>query len=90
MDLLQGLTASILVFLVLAATIAFLRSRGLARFDIGRKPASRMLETVERLSLSPQHALHLVRIGDKLVVVASAPGGCNIFGPLDDNVKVAR
>jgi hypothetical protein len=39
------------------------------------RPRAR-LERLERLALSPQHMLHLVRLGEKVLLVASSPGGC--------------
>jgi flagellar biogenesis protein FliO len=36
----------------------------------------RSLEALERLALTPQHSLHLVRIGGREVVVATYPQGC--------------
>ena len=33
-------------------------------------------ERLERLPLGPQHTLHLVRLGETVLLVASSPGGC--------------
>jgi flagellar biogenesis protein FliO len=90
MDLLQGLTASLLVLLALGGTVMFLRSRGLARFEVGRRTTPRRMESIERLSLTPQHALHLVRVEGKLLIVASAPNGCNIVGPIEFGGKAGQ
>ena len=45
------------------------------------RPAGRgrSLESVERLALTPQHSLHLVRIGGREVVVATHPQGCALL-----------
>jgi flagellar biogenesis protein FliO len=43
----------------------------------GRAP--RRMQVVERLPLTPQHSLHLVRIDGRLLVVASGPGGCSVL-----------
>jgi len=45
-----------------------------------RGPAgARILETVERLALTPQHSLHLVRVGGREVVVATHPQGSTLL-----------
>jgi hypothetical protein len=46
-------------------------------FERGRAPAfERPLERMERLALTPQHMLHLVRIQGREWVVATHPQGC--------------
>jgi len=42
----------------------------------------RQLECLERLPLGPQHSLHLVRAGERLMLVSSSPGGCQLIGHL--------
>ena len=45
-----------------------------------RTPASaRALQAVERLALTPQHALHLVRVQGRDMVVATHPRGCTLL-----------
>jgi hypothetical protein len=45
-----------------------------------RAPArSKSLATMERLALTPQHSLHLVRIQGREVVVATHPHGCTLL-----------
>ena len=48
------------------------------------------MEVVERLSMGPNHALHLVRVGGRTVVVATSPGGCQLLGPTDSRSDPAR
>jgi hypothetical protein len=42
----------------------------------------RSLESLERLALSPQHTLHLVRAGRAVVLLACSPQGCQILREL--------
>jgi flagellar biogenesis protein FliO len=35
------------------------------------------MKVVERLALTPQHSLHLVRVGERTILVAAFPGGCS-------------
>jgi hypothetical protein len=55
-----------------------------------RRPAGRKLECLERLPLGPQHTLHLVRLGDTALLVASSPGGCSLVRSLRASELAAR
>ena len=79
MEYFQPLAAVAAVLGGLAAALWWLRRRGWA----GRLPArKKKLECVERLALSPQHSLHLVRAAGRLMLVSSSPGGCALIGEL--------
>jgi flagellar biogenesis protein FliO len=65
-----------------ALRIGSLRIGALAPFRLGfgRRPGrERSLASVERLTLTPQHSLHLVRIQGREVVVATYPHGCAVL-----------
>ena len=74
-----GQVAAVLgVLTLLALTLWFLRKGGIAGvLPVKSKPARR-LECLERLPLGPHHTLHLVRMGDTALLVASSPGGCSL------------
>ena len=81
MDDFQPILAVILVLSLLGGVLFFLRRRGIASFQ-GFPAAvanARQLKVVERVPLGAQHALHLVRVGDRLILVATAPGSCQIL-----------
>lgn len=82
MDTLQPIAAIVLVMALLAGVLILLRRRGTAMFRMPGVPgaASRRLEVLERVSLSPQHALHLVRAGGRLLLVGTAPNSCQLLG----------
>lgn len=86
MDTLQPIAAIVLVMALLAGVLILLRKRATATFRLpgASGPASRRLEVLERVSLSPQHALHLVRAGGRLLLVGTAPNSCQL---LDDSVS---
>ena len=81
MDVVQPLAAIILVMALLGGALLMLKKRGAASFRLPGISASVpcTLEAVERLSLGPQHALHLVRAGDRLLLVVTAPNSCQLL-----------
>ena len=70
----------LLVFSLLGLALWKMRRPGSFRSP-WRKPSAngRALETVERLALTPQHVLHLVRVQGREVVVATHPQGCTVL-----------
>jgi flagellar biogenesis protein FliO len=66
------------VLALLAAMLWWLRRKGLARYAPrgARKPD---LQAVERLALGPQHALHLVRLAGRGLLVGTSPAGCAVL-----------
>jgi flagellar biogenesis protein FliO len=40
------------------------------------------MQSVERLGLGAQHSLHLVRVGEQAMLVASFPSGCALIASL--------
>ena len=81
MEVIQPLAAIVLVMALLGGALLVLKKRGAARFRLPglSGPAARRLEVMERVSLGPQHALHLVRVDGRTMVVTTAPGGCQIL-----------
>lgn len=72
-----GAVAAVLALLLL--TLWWLRRRGLAGIPLGRKTAERRMQSLERLPLGPQHALHLVRLGQSALLISSSPAGCALI-----------
>jgi flagellar biogenesis protein FliO len=81
MQLAEQMGMVLLVFALLGALLWFSKRRGLAAFSIGarRGGSGRRLEVLERVSLTPQHALHLVRVSDRTVLIATAPSSCTLL-----------
>ena len=62
---------------------------GLAVWKLGGRPASipwvrksaegRLLQAVERIPLTPQHAVHVVRYQGRNLVIATHPQGCTVL-----------
>lgn len=81
MELMDPMPAVLAVAGVLAAALWWLRKKAPGRLwrQSARRPARR-LASVERLALSPRHTLHLVRLDDRVLLVAESPAG---LAPLD-------
>ena len=79
-QLVQQIVAILLVLGLLVGTLTLLRKRGLAQFSARlRLGASRPKEirVIERISLSPQHSLHLVNVRDDVFLIGVSPSGCS-------------
>jgi flagellar biosynthetic protein FliO len=90
MDAIQPIAAVVLVLTLLAGSLFFLKKRGAASFPlpglVSRQSGQRRMEVIERLALGPQHALHMVRVGDRTLVVATAPSSCQLLTETDIGV----
>lgn len=77
----QQAAAVLLVLVLLGATLYALRGKGLQMVLSRRvsRSGQRMLESIERLPLTPQHSLHLVRVEGRTVLVAVSPHGCSLL-----------
>jgi len=86
MAIARQLISLLLVFALLAFTLRkFGRSRGsfLARLKNLPMKSTRSLEQLERLALTPQHTLHVVRIDAREVVLATHVRGCTLLCELE-------
>ncbi len=79
MDYIWQLLAAAGVLGLLGAAVWGLKRRGLAGLVPGARSGGRKLEALERLALSPQHTLHLVRVGEEALLVACSPSSCGVL-----------
>jgi flagellar biogenesis protein FliO len=86
---LQQATAVFVVLALLGITFYWLRARGMARFTLPGLTGSnqRRLQSIERLPLTAQHSLHLVRVAGRVVLIAVSPGGCSVLDRGDWNAS---
>jgi|GEM_PF-3040003 Flagellar biogenesis protein len=68
----------VVVFLLLGAAMWWLRRRP----DWPKAAGSRNLESLDRVRLGPNHTVHLIRAGNRRLIVATHPGGCTFLGRL--------
>lgn len=80
MDIVRQSLAITFVFAMLWLALWLLRRRGALRigFPKGRRDAS-LLESRAKVTLSSQHSVHLVRIGQRELVVAVHPAGVTLL-----------
>jgi len=76
MELTEQIVMVLIVFALLGGLVWFTKRRGLASFAPRR---GKTLEQVERLQLTPHHAIHLVRVSDKIVLIGTAPSTCMLL-----------
>src|SRR5947209_5216054 len=62
---------------LLAAALWTLRRKGHATFR--RRSAARAMEIIESRTLAPGHTLHLVRVADRAMALATHGGGCTLL-----------
>ena len=81
MELAEQIIMVLAVFGLLGSLLWFLRRRGFASLNLGsrRGGRERRVEVLERVPLTPQHALHLVRVSGKVLLIGTAPTGCTLL-----------
>jgi flagellar biogenesis protein FliO len=79
-DIEQAL-AVIAVLIALGTSMYVLRSKGIVRFAMQTRLGSntRRLQSVERLPLTAQHSLHLVKVSGRELLIAVSPAGCSVL-----------
>lgn len=82
MPLFDQLMAVLFVLGLLVALLWVVRRRRLPGFGVlgHKRQADALLTVVERVPLTAQHTLHLVRLGSDTLLVATFPGGAR-FAP---------
>jgi flagellar biogenesis protein FliO len=75
-EMMDPMPAVLAVVAVLALALWWLRKKGTGgwfRPELRRK--TRRLESMERLALAPNHLIHLVRVDDRVLLIAQSPAG---------------
>jgi len=79
MEAIQQSLAVLLVLALLGGTLLWLRRRGAVHFGGFGSRRDRQMQSLERLPLTPQHSLHLVSVGGKVLLIAASPNGCSVL-----------
>lgn len=86
----MGQLASVaLVLGLLSAAVWWLRRRGFATFEGPGAKRARILEVMESRTIGPGQAIHVVRVADRVLVLAAHSAGCTLLEtrPLQEIVK---
>ncbi len=79
MELLRQISGVLAVFGLLALGLWWLRGKGLASFAARPRPGTPVyVESLQRLQLTASHSLHLVRFGDRAVLISITPAGASL------------
>ncbi len=81
MEAFQQLWVVVVVLGVLCGGLWLLKRKGWAQTALRRtgEDGRPRLEIVDRLPLTPQHSLHLVRWADRTLLIGLSPTGCNLL-----------
>ncbi|HZR19060.1 MAG TPA: flagellar biosynthetic protein FliO [Verrucomicrobiae bacterium] len=79
MDLARESLALVLVFGLLGTALWFLRQKGSFRIERKNTGGAR-LESRGKLALTAQHSIHLIRAGDRELILALHPAGVTFLG----------
>jgi flagellar biogenesis protein FliO len=92
MDVLRQVFSVLAVFSLLGAVLWLLRRGGRISFQgFARVQGhTRSMVAVERLALTPQHTLHIVRVNGREVLVATHPQGCSVVTALTEQAMGAK
>jgi len=77
MDVILQFAKVALVLVLLSGALWWLRRSGLAQWR--RTRPGQMMEVIESRTLGPGHTLHLVRIADRVLALATHNGGCTLL-----------
>lgn len=82
MEVMAQAAAACAVLALLGGALWWLRTRGYAIPATTRR-SGRRLESVERVSLGPQQMLHLVKFGNRALLVSTSAAGCRLLKTCD-------
>ena len=83
-NMVEQILAAVFVIGLLLATVWVLRRKGLAASNAiwKRTGRSKSMQVIEKLQLTAQHSLHLVRLGDELILIGVSPSSCGQIAAL--------
>jgi flagellar biogenesis protein FliO len=87
MDIVRQSLAIVFVFALLWTALRLVRKKGWTGMTRRTRPEPCLLQSRGRLALTARHAIHVVGIGDRILVVAVHPDGITFLGdaPADDS-----
>ena len=83
MEFLERCGVAGFVLLIFAAALWALQQRGIVRLPRPSPRAERRLQIIERLQLTPQHSLCLIRLENRVLLIGTAPTNCQLLDEAD-------
>jgi len=80
MDLVRQSLAIVFVFALLWTALWFVRKKGWTGTIRRTKPARSLLESRGKLVLTARHSVHLIRVGDRNLILALHPDSVTFLG----------
>jgi flagellar biogenesis protein FliO len=80
MDIVRESLAIVFVFALLWTALWFVRKKGWAGMIRRTKPLPGLLESRGKLMLTARHSVHVIRIGDRNLILALHPDGVTFLG----------
>ena len=80
MDIVRQSLAIVFVFALLWTALWLVRKKGWSGMIRRIKPAPGPLESRGRLVLTARHSVHLIRVGDRSLILALHPDGVTFLG----------
>lgn len=91
MEVFQQLWVVIVILGILCGAVWLMKRKGWIQTALRRSPENGQprLEVIDRLQLTPQHSLHLVRWAHGTLLIGVSPNGCNLLeGGQDGNARL--
>ena len=79
MEMIQQCFISGIVLLAFGGALWTMQRRGMLQFRHGTPRRERQLQVIERLQLTPQHSLCLVRMDNRTLLIGTAPSSCHVL-----------
>ncbi len=82
MEIFQQIAAIAFVFSLLGGALWWLRGRNMVALSAAFRPArpgTSRLQVIDRVRLTPQHSVHILRAGDRELTIAVHPAGCTLL-----------
>ncbi len=76
MGILRQIAAIAFVFSLLGAALWWLRRRN---YVVSPRPNTSRLQVIDRVRLTPQHSVHILKAGDRELTIAVHPTGCTLL-----------
>ena len=84
----QQLLAVLFVLMALWGALVFLRKKGFTTTSLRHRKEAHPIEQLDRMRLTPQHSIHLLRVNERSLLIAVHPHGITVLQ--DDERRSGR